>query len=60
MITTSHGVPIVSKNKIDLINQTQSEVSSPMITKTLLESPLRLKHSGTDYEDDFSRMMRKK
>lgn len=41
MIATSHGVTMVSKNKIDLINQTQSKISSPIMTKTLLENPIK-------------------
>jgi hypothetical protein len=43
MITTSNGVAMLSKSKIDLINQTQSKISSPGMTKTLLESPIKLK-----------------
>ena len=45
MIATSHGVAMVSKNKIDLINQTQSKISSPVMAKTLMESPIKFQGS---------------
>ncbi len=61
MITSSIGTSIFNKGKLDIIKQsTGKEFTFLKGKSSFLESPVKMKLSRIDYDDDFTRMMRSK